>query len=108
MLRKWRAIEDIFVKLFHLILNEIEKITRDLVLQDFNLDLPLQKDALVTKLSEAIVYLLLHDLEKLWNLLYRIDVDAIVIVEVFSKKTGKTPKGVIETCKASLREYDNG
>jgi phage-related protein len=42
-----------------------------------------------------------------WRIVYRIDEDAIVIVEVFSKKTGKTPKSVIETCKARLREYDN-
>jgi len=35
-----------------------------------------------------------------WRIVYRIDADAIVIVEVFSKKTGKTPKSVIETCKA--------
>ena len=43
-----------------------------------------------------------------WRIVYRIDSDAIVVVEVFSKKTGKTPKGVIETCKSRLREYDNG
>ncbi len=43
-----------------------------------------------------------------WRIVYRIDEDAIVIVEVFSKKTGKTPKRVIETCKARLREYDHG
>jgi len=43
-----------------------------------------------------------------WRIIYRIDADAIVIVEVFSKKTGKTPTSVIETCKARLREYDLG
>ena len=43
-----------------------------------------------------------------WRIVYRIDDDAIVIEEVFSKKTGKTPKSIIETCKARLREYDNG
>lgn len=43
-----------------------------------------------------------------WRIVHRIDSDAIVIAEVFSKKTGKTPKHVIETCKARLREYDNG
>ena len=43
-----------------------------------------------------------------WRIVYRIDEDAIVIAEVFSKKTGKTPKGVIDTCKARLREYDHG
>ena len=43
-----------------------------------------------------------------WRIVYRIDADAIVIAEVFSKKTGKTSKKIIETCKARLREYDNG
>ena len=43
-----------------------------------------------------------------WRVVYRIDEDAIVIFEVFSKKTGKTPKSIIDTCKARLREYDNG
>ncbi len=33
--------------------------------------------------------------------------DAIVIAEVFSKKTGTTPKSVIETCQKRLREYDD-
>jgi len=43
-----------------------------------------------------------------WRIIYRIDTDAIVITEVFSKKTGKTPKSVFETCRARLREYDYG
>jgi phage-related protein len=33
-------------------------------------------------------------------------VDAIVIVDVFAKKTGKTPVEVIENAKARLRKYD--
>lgn len=43
-----------------------------------------------------------------WRIVYRIDDDAIVIVEVFSKKTGKTPKSIIEICKTRLRDYDDG
>jgi len=43
-----------------------------------------------------------------WRIVYRIDEDAIVILEVFSKKTGKTPKSVIDICRARLREYDHG
>jgi len=43
-----------------------------------------------------------------WRVLYRIDKDAIVILEVFSKKTGKTPKATIEMCKRRLRDYDHG
>jgi len=42
-----------------------------------------------------------------WRIVYRVDADAIVIVEVFSKKTAATPKRVLETCKRRLREYDD-
>jgi phage-related protein len=38
---------------------------------------------------------------------YRIDTDAIVILEVFAKKTGATPKAVIATCRERLKEYEN-
>jgi len=40
------------------------------------------------------------------RVVYRIDADAIVIVEVFAKKTATTPKKVVDTCKARLRAYD--
>lgn len=46
------------------------------------------------------------DVDVIWRIVYRIDVDAIVILEVFHKKTSKTPKKVIDTCKDRLREYD--
>jgi len=42
-----------------------------------------------------------------WRIVYRIDADAIVIGEVFSKKTPATPRSVIEVCKRRLREYDD-
>jgi len=41
-----------------------------------------------------------------WRIVYRLDSDAIVILEVFSKKTRATPKIVIEACTRRLREYD--
>ena len=41
-----------------------------------------------------------------WRLIYRIDPDAIVIVEVFSKKARQTPKYVINNSKARLKRYD--
>lgn len=41
-----------------------------------------------------------------WRIVYRIDFDAIVIVEVFEKKDRKTSKLVIDTCKARLKVYD--
>ena len=42
-----------------------------------------------------------------WRFIYRIDNNAIVVVEVFSKKTGQTPKKVMDACRQRLRGYDN-
>ena len=39
--------------------------------------------------------------------LYRLDSDAVVILEVFTKKTRTTPKTVIDACTRRLREYDH-
>ena len=41
-----------------------------------------------------------------WRIMYRIDSDAIVILEVFSKKSQATPKSTIEICKQRLSKYD--
>ena len=41
-----------------------------------------------------------------WRILYRLDPDAIVIVEVFQKKTRKTPGAMIDNSKRRLRLYD--
>jgi phage-related protein len=38
--------------------------------------------------------------------MYRIDKDAIVVLEVFAKKTAQTPKPVIDVCQRRLQEYD--
>jgi phage-related protein len=41
-----------------------------------------------------------------WRIVYRIDADAIVIGDVFSKKTQATPRSTIDNCKRRFREYD--
>lgn len=41
-----------------------------------------------------------------WRVIYRIDTEEIVIVEVFRKKTQQTPQQVIETCKERLKRFD--
>ena len=46
------------------------------------------------------------DAEAAWRIVYRIDADAIVIVEVFSKKTRSTPRAVVDACKRRLNAYD--
>lgn len=47
------------------------------------------------------------DGEKNWRVVYRIDTDAIVILEVFQKKTQATPKYVIDNCKRRIKQYDS-
>jgi len=42
-----------------------------------------------------------------WRIVYRIDQDAIVILEVFEKKTNHTPHHVIEVCKKRLKDYES-
>ena len=48
-----------------------------------------------------------NDSEQTWRLIYRVDSDAVVILEVFSKKTPTTPKQVIDNCKKRLRFYES-
>ncbi len=42
-----------------------------------------------------------------WRIVYRADDDAVVILEIFKKKSTKTPKSIIDTAKRRLKEYDN-
>lgn len=49
----------------------------------------------------------INDADQTWRIVYRIDRDAIVIADVFSKKTRQTPDTVIKTCQKRLKEYDN-
>ena len=41
-----------------------------------------------------------------WRIIYRLDPDAVVIVEVFSKKTVQLPKTTLDACRGRLRRYD--
>ena len=41
-----------------------------------------------------------------WRIVYRIDSDCIVVVDVFAKKTQKTPDSVLWRCKARLKRFD--
>jgi len=48
------------------------------------------------------------DTNATWRVIYRIDEDAIVLLEIFSKKAQSTPQYVIKACKARIKDYDNG
>jgi len=52
------------------------------------------------------IELRIRDENKNWRIMLRVDTDAIVITEVFEKKTRTTPARVIATCKDRLRRYD--
>jgi phage-related protein len=47
------------------------------------------------------------DINATWRIVYRIDTDAIVILDVFSKKTRATPQSVINRSRKRMREYDD-
>ena len=48
----------------------------------------------------------INDQNKIWRIIYRIDSDAIIILEIFQKQTQQTSKQIIDTCKRRLRMYD--
>lgn len=47
------------------------------------------------------------DVNATWRLIYRIDPDAIVILDVFSKKTRSTPQLVIHRSRKRMQDYDD-
>jgi phage-related protein len=48
----------------------------------------------------------IRDENQNWRIVYRIDVDCIVVVDIFRKTTRQTPSSVLARCKRRLREYD--
>ena len=49
----------------------------------------------------------INDKQGTWRIIYRIDEDAVVILEVFQKKTNQTPSKVVEICQQRIRLYDS-
>jgi len=50
--------------------------------------------------------LIVIDESKTWRIMVRIDDDAVLVLDVFAKKTQKTPQSVKDACKKRLKEYD--
>jgi phage-related protein len=48
----------------------------------------------------------IRDRDHIWRIVYRVDADAILILEIFDKKTATTPKAVIDDCRRRLSHYD--
>lgn len=40
-----------------------------------------------------------------WRIIYAVEPEAIAILEVFKKKTRRTPARVIRACRARLRDF---
>lgn len=47
----------------------------------------------------------LGDQGRTWRLVYAVETDAIVILEVFEKKTQKMPRHAIDSCKGRLARF---
>ena len=46
------------------------------------------------------------DRDQTWRIGHRIDVDAVIILDVFKKQTRATPPAVIAACRARLTAYE--
>lgn len=46
------------------------------------------------------------DEDVIWRIAYRIDPDAVIIGEVFMKRSRAIPQRVIDTCKTRFKQYD--
>lgn len=69
-----------------------------------NLSLPASRP--MPSIGPAVHELRVKDEQAEWRVIYRVDDDAIVIAEIFAKKTRVTPKPIIDVCKQRLRRYD--
>ncbi len=49
----------------------------------------------------------INDENVTWRIIYRIDRDAIVILDVFRKQSNETPQQVIDNCKRRIKMYDS-
>lgn len=47
-----------------------------------------------------------RDADHNWRVMFRIDTDAVLILDVYHKKTRKIPDEVIERCRQRLKQYD--
>ena len=45
------------------------------------------------------------DRTRSWRIMYHVAADAVVVLEVFDKKTETTPAAVLDTCRARLAAY---
>jgi phage-related protein len=49
----------------------------------------------------------INDATVTWRIVYRADPDAVVIADVFKKRTQQTPRSILVACQRRLKEYDD-
>lgn len=86
-------------------MNPLENITKELACKDFDLPESTAYENLQKLLQERIVYLLIHDLPGLWNILYRIDVNERKVKQLFESGTSEhIAPGISELVLQRLKE----
>jgi phage-related protein len=70
------------------------------------LKLSLPQSRPIPSIGTRCYELRINDENLTWRIIYRIYTDAILILEVFEKKTNKTPKSIIDICKQRIKRYE--
>ena len=47
----------------------------------------------------------INDAGHAWRIMYHVELDAVVVLEVFSKKTWATPTATLNSCRRRLAAY---
>ena len=68
-------------------------------------NIPLPHSRPMPAIGKACHELRIRDENRIWRIVYHVDADSIVILDVFAKTTRQTPKSVIDACKARLKQY---
>jgi phage-related protein len=71
--------------------------------EGFLLSLPISRP--MPSLEAGCHELKVKDANHEWRIVYAVEPDAIVILEVFGKGSRRTPRSIIETCRRRVREY---
>ena len=56
-------------------------------------------------IGKACHELRVNDETRIWRIVYRLEADAVVILEVFAKTSRTTPDSVMQLCRERLRRY---
>lgn len=56
-------------------------------------------------IGKACHELRVNDETRTWRIVYHLDIDAVVILEVFSKTSRGTPDAVMKSCRKRLRHF---